>query len=514
MLFKTDGAGELDLPDGEYIRLVGLNSGNAFTHYLRSIADIKADIQKYKYNYNLFIGLATTRGQEKKAENMRTRKVLLLDFDKKDYPEFKTVDAFTNHIKSILPQLYIHMIVDTGHGYHCYIAINQCVDTERVTAANKALAEIVGADVKATLPTQLARIPTSINLKDPDNKKSVNIVCNSLERSPAHFKAYHLQKIEGIIEQVQQNQKNLESTSPLPQGTYNKISSYHCIECMLAEGAKEGARNFCLGRITNYLKTIKGYTEDKALKTVQEWNRKCQPPKPPRVIEDDFKRYWQGNYKLLGCTLADEHDQQILNHYCDKLRCTSIFEPTRDTEIQATEMFFDNNILRNKVIQDLTGFHLLILSVLDFADKPLNKNNLIQYLTGRRTKKCCISQPTLNKVLSELMQKEYVIFDKWDKTFSINRKSYKPTYTRYAYSATIQFINRIITPTEYLVYLCLVRNLQQNKNVTYETLAADLDKPEQHIGGYIKGLHQAGLINIYKNYNDRGILYNTYKILY
>ena len=448
---------------------------------------------------------------------MRARKVLLLDFDKKDYPELKTVQEFTALIKAKMPQLFIHMIVDSGNGYHCYIAINRTVNIARVAAANKALAEIVGADLKATLITQIARIPTSFNLKDKNNKKPVNIINNALERNTSTFKPYNLARIEGYIERLQQNEINLkkydDDVQPLPSVQCSKNSSFYCCECMLSQGVSCGARNFTLGRLTKYLQIIKGYTKENALSTLMEWNRRCDPPKSPRIVEEDFDRYWNGNYKLLGCKVADKNDNKILLSFCDKLKCNSVFEPKEGSStIEAEELFFDNNLLKNVVMRDLTGFHFMILSVLDFVEQPLTKKKLIAYLTGRKTSKCCISKPTLNKVLDDLVRKSYVSYDEIFQSYQINHKTYKPTYTKYSYGATIRLINRIITPAEYLVYLCLVRNLQQNKPVTYEELADNLDKNKENIGQYIKGLHKAGLINVNQSYNERGVLYNTYKI--
>ena len=335
--------------EDEYIRLVGIKADSTFTHFHKTVAGIKADISKYCQVYNLFVGLATTKGESGKAENMRARKAVMLDFDKKDFPEFKTARDFTAHIKAIIPELYIHAIVDTGHGYHFYIAIQRSVDNERVTAINKELAEILKADVKAALPTQLARIPTTYNLKNIDDRKCVNIVSNALERCPKTFKAYKIEQLEGFIHRIQQNEANQADNTPLPKGTYSKISSYHCIGVMLAEGAKQGERNFCLGRITKYLQTIKGATKQNALETVLDWNRRCDPPKAVDVVTADFERFWNGNYKLLGCNLSDNKYQEILNHYCSKHDCMTVFEKTEDNEIESVEMFFDNNILRNRV---------------------------------------------------------------------------------------------------------------------------------------------------------------------
>lgn len=518
LLFDMDSSGEFILADDEYIRLFIRDSGNGKNIYVRTVKALKTVIRKYHDNYNIYVGLATTKGENGTAEYMKSRKVLMLDFDKKDYPELKNVQDFRELVRKRLRQLYIHAIVDTGNGYHFYIAINKLTNVKRIADANRALAEIVGADIKATLTTQIARIPTSLNVKDIDNKKSVNIVNNDLESRAATFKPYHLQKIEGMIEQASQNVENIKAfqekfkLEPSENKECPKSCSYYCAECMLAKGCKQGERNFSLGRITKYLQRIKGYTKTNALKTVLDWNRRCQPPKSQSDIERDFNNYWEKDYKLLACNVPDKTDQAILDRYCDKNKCVTIWEEKQESDIETEQMYFDNNILKNKVLRDLTGYHLVILSVLDFVDKALNIPKLTEYLTGRKAKKCCMCYRTLRDKLDDLVKKKYVIYDSFSNTYSINRKSYKPTYTMYSYAATVQFINGIINQSEYMVYLCLTRNLQQNLKVTYDEIADNLGKQSSDIGDYIKGLHKAGLINVNQSYNERGVLYNTYKL--
>lgn len=509
---------DFELPENEFIRLVAIHSQKpekCLTRYIKTKKELSEFLKKYKQVFNIYIGLSTTNGQHNTAEYMRNRRVIMLDFDKKDYPDYKSAEDFSAHIKSKLPPIFNHMIVDSGNGYHFYIAINKSVNTERITRINRDLAELVGADIKATLPTQIVRLPASLNLKDIKNKKPVNVVANNLESCPHKFKRYTLQKLERYIEQYQRNKKILEEMSPLPAYTFTKNSSYYCVEAMLAEGAREGERNFCLGRITKYLQIIKGYTESNALKAVLEWNRRCQPPKSSNIVEDDFRRYWKGEYKLLGCNVSDTTDQKTLTRFCDKSLCNSIFEERRNGTVEESEeLKFDNKILKNTIMSELTGYHYMILSILDFYKKSMTRQQIIRALTGRKTKKCCISDNTLRKVLNDLIERKYIVYDDYYKYYYLsNEKSYGATYTRYFYAATIQLINRIISAKEYLVYLCLTRNLQHNTNVTYSALAEALHIDESNVGKYIRGLHEAGLITIDIGYNKKGLQYNSYKIV-
>lgn len=515
MLFQTEN-GEFVLEDDEYIRLVGQHTDRPepTIQFVKKVREVKAFISKYSQVANLYITLATVKGKGGAAENMKRRRVLFLDFDRKDYPHIKEVSDFTSLIKSVLPQLFIHMIVDTGGGYHFYISIEETENIKELAAINKSLAEIVGADLKATLTTQIARIPTSLNLKDRNNKKPVSMVLNNLVDSPQKFSPFRLAKVEGFIRRVQLNNKNIESVTPIQGQRYEKTTSYFCCEAMLSQGVEEGERNFALGRITKYLQDIKGYTLGNALKVVQEWNRKCRPPKSPIIVEADFRSYWDGDYKLLGCKLSDKADQDILNRYCDKYNCTSIFESREGSIAETGEMLMDYNMLKNEVLRSVKGEHYAILSVMSFIEKPVTKKTLTKALTGKRTKKCFLDHRTLKKYLADLEKRKYIIYDEMSEKYSINRNTYKPTYIKYAYSATLFLINELITGNEYETYLCLVRNLQRNENVTYETLADNLGKEKSHICEYIHSLHRAGLLNIDISYNERGVLYNTYRLLY
>lgn len=126
VLFEFDSEIEdFKLEDNEFVRLVAIKSANdkiVVTKFIKHIAEIEEFISKYKYNYNIYIGLATSKGENGGAKSMYKRKVLMLDFDKKDYPEYTDVTDFSKHIKGKIPILFNHMVIDTGHGYHYYIA--------------------------------------------------------------------------------------------------------------------------------------------------------------------------------------------------------------------------------------------------------------------------------------------------------------------------------------------------------------------------------------------------------
>lgn len=506
---KTD---DFKLKPNEFVRIVAIKTREGKdsivkTFYITSIVELNEIIKKYKYTFNLYIGSSTSKGKMDKTEDMYERKVIFLDFDKKDYPQFDDVRDFTQHIKRKIPCLFNHCLVDSGNGYHIYFAIQKTLDTKRVTRINRNLGKILGADIKATLSTQLMRLPTSLNLKH--EAKSVNIISNNYGNPK--FKPYSLNKLEKIISFTKQIDEIKQIQQEPPQ-EYNKESSYYCVEKMIASGGCKGERNFCLGRITKYLQTIKGYNYNNALKIIMDWNKRCSPPKNINEVTADFKRYWESDYKLLGCKLDNQKDQSILNQYCNKFLCKTVYK-NDTTQIKCKEINMDNHLLKNCVLKKLKGNHYLILSVLHLHDEGLTLKGIKEAITNSNTNKCCLSRNTLKVVLAELLKQKYIELDKYGTYRLVEIPNFNVGYTRYYYSATILLINGIIKQQDYLVYLCLVRNLQQSKSVSYDALSEDTNIDKSNIGKYIKNLFKAKILCVEKGYTDKGCMCNIYTLV-
>ena len=353
----SEETGDLNVGENEFVRMVGMRSDNkgvVVEKYFQHISEIESFIEKYKHNFNIFVSLSTVKGKSGKEKNMYRRRVLFFDFDRKSFPEYTSVEDFSKHIKSRKPELFNHVIVDSGNGFHFYVAIKESKNPKRVANANRILSEIVGADIKATLSTQIVRVPTSLNLKDKDNKKSVSIVANNLESRPDMFRPYRLNQIEAIVENHKINQEIFNKAPKTPPKEYTKSSGFFCVEAMLHQGVEEGERNFALGRIVNYLRDIRGWQKENVLREVLDWNKKCKPSKDERIVKQDFENYWEKHYKLLGCSLINQEDQQILYKYCDKTLCTSIFESNGEGIVEGKRLAFNNNIIQNKFLRKIT----------------------------------------------------------------------------------------------------------------------------------------------------------------
>jgi len=200
-----------------------------------------------------------------------------------------------------------------------------------------------------------------------------------------------------------------------------------------------------------------------------------------------------------------------LNKYCDKFKCKTIFNQS-ETYVKGKEIEMDNHLLQNRVIRKLRGNHYLILSVLHLHDEGLTIGQLKRAITNSQ-KKCCLSRNTLKTVLDDLKIRKYISCDDYGTYRLADIPNFNLGYTRYYYSVTILLINGIIKQQDYLVYLALVRNLQQNKDVSYDTLSDDTGILKSHISEYIKHLFEAKILNIEKSYTDKGSLCNVYTLV-
>ena len=109
------------LKDNEYVRLIALRRGThgnviaSKVEYVQTFEEYAAFAQKYRYTHDVYNQIATNRGTEKGTKStQRQRKVLFLDFDKKDYPELQNASDFTKWIHDKLPKLYLHACMNSG----------------------------------------------------------------------------------------------------------------------------------------------------------------------------------------------------------------------------------------------------------------------------------------------------------------------------------------------------------------------------------------------------------------
>lgn len=423
----------------------------------------------------------------------------------------KDTGTLTKHIKSAVPRLFNHAIINSGNGWHVYISVASNTDVQSITDINKTLASILGADIKAASPTQIVRIPYTLNFKDPDSPLLVKTCVNTVGTN--QYKPYTIDKIHSLIKAAYKTKQVQVTEPPEPPSleVIRKPSVYYCCEQMLKQGVKQGNRNFALGRLTKYLQ-LRGYQKNAALQAITQWNARCQPPKNENEVKADFEKYWEGNYKLLGCRLSDAKQQEFLNSFCDQYQCTLTHEKNTAFQIDGRELEINNAFLSNKFMRELSGNDFLLLTILHLHD-TLTKEGLRKELTGKKKKRPCMAEATLNKSISNLARYHFIEFNGKTKQYQLKKKFNALGMTRYYFSASILRINGIITQAEFKTYMCLVRNLFNGESASYDILAEHLQTDKHNIKKYIDGLYAAHAIHIRKVTNERGLEVNRYTLV-
>lgn len=532
--------------ENEYIRLIALRrdfKGNVIASkvdYVNNFQDYAAFVTKYRYTHDVYNQIATNRGKENGTKtSQRQRKVLYLDFDKKDYPHLKDAMDFTKFIKNKLPKLYLHACVSSGHGFHFYVSIKPTCKINDVVDINKELVSILGADIKAASPTQISRVPCTYNHKmedgsyDYENRENwsyVKVVNNSYMVG-SQFKQFDLRYIKKQMEYFTEQQETYEILDKV-DWHYENLNDYPCYLCIrkvMNEGADEGQRNFWHGRIVKMLQ-MEGYQPSKIHTICQEYNKKCRPPKSEQVIEEDTERFMKNDYKLLGCyesfPVGDIHREWV-SFQCDKAYCGTYHNGAKVSIEEGSAVKLNKKILLNKYLRTMTGNEYLIITLLDVYSKSFGRRgfrvkNLKDFLYSSVRKRQCIADRLLKTLLLELESKNWIEIipdTKQPKKFEECRlkltrrlKEFQQGYIEFYFSIAGALIDGRITQMEYIVFISLVRNMSDHKSVTYDQLAEDLGLDRNNIAKYIKKLQKERCLIVEKEYTDKGYECNKYHI--
>lgn len=531
--------------ENEYIRIMAYKRKEdgeplIITKYVRSFQEYKEVVDKYRFNYDLYNSINTIKkvdgGLGGTEKYQRQRKVLFLDFDKKDYPNFKDARDFTALIKEKLPHLFIHAVISSGHGYHYYVSVKPTCKIKDITDLNMRLVRLVGADVNACKTTQIARIPCTLNHKGEETIY-VSVIINKYLVGP-QFRQYDLSYVDRLIKQAEKEQSQLLEELPKANWNYASESKLHtslCTQKILKEGADQGERNFWHGRIIQMLHS-EGYQESRIYSECQEWNKKCRPPKNPKEIEKDTIAYLSkmDQLKLSGCWWnfpeGDKH-KELVQRECDKAHCY-------DAHYNRSFGIYSNKgvKLNRKILSDrdmegkMSGYEYLIMTVLSkyLPENPRERftvKNLkyrLQYKAHGRWN-LCFDQEVFKKNLLKLVEhkcielikpknngKQYK-FDEMRIVLARRLKEFQQGYIDFYYSAARAFICKQITPVEYKVYLCLIRNMKEKVPCTLENISKSLGMKACNVSRAISGLDKAQCLSIKWDYSEKGLPYNIYE---
>lgn len=532
-----------ELFENEYIRLVAIRNSTdgtkaSFTRYVRTFEEYLGFVMKYRQDYDLFNQIATNKGnQSGTAENQWRRRVLFLDFDCKDQPEMRTAKDCREWIKSKLPKLFVHCIINSGHGFHFYVCVPETDEIDDLISMNETIAQITKADLKAVMPTQISRIPGSYNhktatgadYKSKDEWSFVKVVINSYGDN--RYRALDSSYIQRMISEYQYREE-VERVLDKTVWHYEYLDDYPqylCIRRAIEEGVDKGQRNFWLGRIVKMLQK-QGYTQTAILRECQSFNKKCRPPKSEQEIEKDTQRFLNGEYHLLGCYEAfPESDprRRWVYEMCDKAHCASHHAGVTATIEGAPPAKINRKVLSNKELRDMDGIYFLVLTVMDvyvdsYGRRGFRVRDLEKLLHSSVAKQQCVSYRRLKTILRDLEQKKYIEIlpdAKKPSEFGLSKlkiarrlKEFQQGYVWFYFSIANAVIDGKISQTDYRVFLALARNLQtDNKAVTYAQLADDLQMDINNIGKSIRKLRDERCLIIYKGYTERGYEFNRYQ---
>lgn len=541
--------------DNEYIRMialrrdkdgnVGKNEEDKIIRYVNSFKSFQWFINKFRETHDVYNQIATNRGRKDGTiTSQRMRKVIYLDFDRKDYPDMKDARDCTHMIKEKIPKLFLHACISSGHGYHYYVSINQTCKIEEVVEINKILVSILGADKKAALPTQISRPPCTYNHKlddgtyDYENKEKWSFVkvIDNRYRAGNQSKAFKLPYLSKLINYYNQEQENIKILEKQPYN-YEILSEYPCYLCInkvLNEGADKGQRDFWLGRIVKMLQANGGYFESQIYSICQEYNAKCRPPKPKNIIEDDVKFYLEKDYKLLGCYESfkiDDPHRKFVEDQCDKAYCATYHNGAKISIAEGQAARINKKILTRKNFRETKGHEFLIVTLLEvyknsFGRRGFRVRNLQDLLYSSIQKKNCIGERRLKELLEGLKEKNYIEitpdkkkpddFKECRLKMSRRLREFQQGYVEFYFSIANALIDGKISQLDYIIYIALVNNLQDRRKVTYDELAETIGLNElspNEIGKHIRKLSKERCLIIEKQYTDKGYEWNKYKLI-
>lgn len=471
----------------EHITIFATNKENSeisSTQHYKTITGAIEYANKLKHHWNVYVNLATTDGAGRATENMISRNVIAFDFDKKDFNNSLNFKDIIHIFKKV--GLYYHLLIDSGNGFHVYLKTDRTTDVAKLVSVNKSIASKVGADMGATVPTQVLRVPDTYNHKSKKPKFVKTI-----------FKADKI--LNHDIERL--HQKYVFDTE-IEETNLKYVSSKNMPSCIeqIIKGVPEGERNFCLGRLTKYFQ-MQNNSYSQALAIIKEWNTKNSPPLSSNSIEYGFKKYWEGNYLLMGCKSPDASIQAILSKYCNKFECSKVdkYEViyTNASELVAFLYRELDTIKYRKGRVLMNGNHIVIITTLRQSQEGLNYKQLEQELTSTITKKCCMSRATIYKVLDEL--EELGIIDK----IAGNRKTiptlYKikdidiveKEYLAINHHAIRRYVDGAVGQSALRVYVYMKYRLAKGENVVQTELADDMGLSQQRLSQCMQELEQA-----------------------
>lgn len=452
-----------------------------------SFFEVGADFE-IRQDTNVYFGVFARSARSGKTQACDTTGALWADFDG------VTVDVVHERIARAGlpgPSVWIH----SGHGIHTYWLLTRRAGEEAV-AVVKAIVKATGADSRPAHKAAVMRVPGSMNVKgDP-------VPCRIMEAS---WRRHDIADFEKLLHVERQGQ----FCRAIPELLESDMA---CVKAA-AYGVPEGHRNFWLGRITKFLQIR--FSEEQAWRVVLDWNRLCRPAEKIEKLSADFKAYWHGPYKLLGCIQGDADKQAILTAYCAGAECD------RGGTVGGLE--FDNavsvnNRIFNGAFYKWTGNELIVFGILLRHPEGLATSALMEKLTARATGRPCMALKTMRRCLATLTERGLIRVVKRNRragredfSRAIPQGTYGRGYTLVTNGAIIGAVAGMVTPAEFRLYVLLLRYAFARGTCypSLATLANELRSDPGRVSQQLKALEKADYIS--RHYGYKG---NDFKLIF
>lgn len=491
-----------NLPAGENIALFRKrNKNNFYTEFFENKEHLKRVLNNGLRDCDTYISLSTcvaVNGKiAKSSENTKRRYCLGFDFDKKDFNgKFDTIYDFTQHFKATTGGLFIHYAIDSGHGYHFYIGIEETTDIQKVYSITRRYAVLCGADLVNISQAQSLRLAGTLNHKDKEFPLAVNIVFRYKDEN---FRRYTLDFLESRLKKLEKAVGIGRPVTRRKSITRKFRGMYPCVAAMLDKGVLKGERNKCLGRIVNYFRDYARVSQSEALEIVLSWNEKCnslcveEDAKSDEEVTKDLKRYWtpkdNKEYNLLGCISDNNSFSPILAKYCSEAQCPKRRQgPSKDSN-----QFFilDSRYVTDKCLYNLKGYAYLILKIL-LENKKAYKVSELVTLTG-------YSEQTVSRTLKSLVDLE-LIHKSTDVVNTYKAKNYAPPKEKQFVTLPVKLfdmlVNKEISEQELMLYIAIRRNAYTAKQCTQPELGKLLELTERSISRTAQQMVGHGILEI------------------
>ena len=503
----------------EKIRILEADGDYKKVSFFDDIDDLVsfATHKKRLYNNTYFtLSSVDVDAENGQAENLAYRYCIALDFDKKDFEAGFNFNNVLDRLNNI--GFWYHAAIDSGNGYHVYFFIEKTNDLKKVSDVTKALAGLLGADTKATLDTQILRLPYTWNVKDPKKKKEVRII-KMFDRTT--IKRYNIDKLYNRF------------CSDFREDSNNKIfvaGNYPpCVEKALNNGSKVGQRNKDLFNIVIALKQ-RGRSVSRINSIVARWNSLNEEALQLEQLYKDVERIYN-NYNGYICNACNEENKNDCRSYVvSDFDLEQYEQPIITIQKKVGREARDS---KRKGVRTMNGNELFIYNVLvnNAGFEVLNIDLIMERITDRKTKKCALSKKTILNTLKSLEEKGYITINKGNTrqgirdTYVLNKAKLNADNSfKITYFINILVIKGEISTTELKVYTRM-RYLHNEEvkagrakgnifTITLDDLAKSLEDDKANVSRYVTKLYESMVLDrrAIQCQDNPGQFYYEYKL--